>query len=122
VPENIILPKMSSIHFLLEQAEYLGLKRKQAIEQIKYLCTALDFPFDRLKIATNHLSAGLKKIIMLIQSFLGSPKLLIMDEPTDNLDFETRLLFYKLILNLKQKGVSFLISTHNLYEVSQFAD
>jgi ABC-2 type transport system ATP-binding protein len=122
VPENDALPKMSAFNFLLEQAMYIGLSRNDAIKQIKCLCRAFDFSYDRLQISTNHFSSGVKKTIILIQSLLGSPKLVIMDEPTLSLDFETRLLFYKLITKLKHKGISFFISTHNLFEIKNFAD
>jgi ABC-type multidrug transport system ATPase subunit len=122
VSENNVLPKLSSLSFLLEQATYIGLKHDKAISQIKEFCKALDFPYERLKISTSRLSAGLKKVVILIQALLGNPKLVIMDEPTTNLDFETRLLFYKLIIKLKNKGITFLISTHNFFEIKEFAN
>jgi ABC-2 type transport system ATP-binding protein len=121
-PEHNLLPKMTSLNFLLEQAAYVGLSKSQAQKQIKILCEALDFSYERLNISVSDLSSGLQKVIVIIQSLLGNPKLLIMDEPTMNLDFETRLLFYKLIMKLKSKGMTFFISTHNFYEIRQFAN
>jgi ABC-2 type transport system ATP-binding protein len=41
----------------------------------------------------NKLSSGNKKIINIIQGLIGSPKVVIMDEPTENLDPVVKTLF-----------------------------
>jgi ABC-2 type transport system ATP-binding protein len=68
------------------------------------------------------MSSGQKKKIMIMQSLLHEPNLLIMDEPTENLDPDTREIFYKVIKKLKKQNRTIFISTHNLDEVQNFAD
>jgi ABC-2 type transport system ATP-binding protein len=68
------------------------------------------------------LSSGLKKIIMIIQAFVAPYDIIVADEPTANLDFETRMNFYKLVTEENKKGKTFLISTHDLLEVRHFAN
>jgi ABC-type multidrug transport system ATPase subunit len=59
---------------------------------------------------------------MIIQSLIHEPKLIIADEPTENLDPITRETFYQVIRHLSQNGVSILISTHNLDEIQRHID
>lgn len=77
----------------------------------KYLNTRLD-----------HLSSGNTKKIMLIQALLSNANCFIMDEPTDNLDPETRAIFYKLMKKLQKEKKTIFISSHNLLEVGEYAN
>jgi ABC-2 type transport system ATP-binding protein len=67
----------------------------------------------------NKLSSGQKKKILIIQSLLHNANLIIMDEPTENLDPDTREIFYKIVSKLTNEGKTFFISTHNLDEIQQ---
>jgi ABC-2 type transport system ATP-binding protein len=67
------------------------------------------------------LSSGEKKKIMIIQALLHDPDLLIMDEPTENMDPESRSQFYKLIAAEHKKGKTIFVSTHQLDEISKYA-
>jgi ABC-type multidrug transport system ATPase subunit len=55
---------------------------------------------------------------------LGDPYLINADEPTDNLDPETRDYFWDFIANYhkKHKYVTFFIVTHNLDEIEKYTD
>jgi ABC-2 type transport system ATP-binding protein len=121
-PEREELPSSTILDFLLEQAAYCGVKKSNALIQIHEMCKYFDFPKEKLKLNLRLLSSGLKKIIMLMQSFLGNRNLIILDEPTANLDFETRMLFYKFILSKSKTGTTFFISTHDLFEIKEFAN
>lgn len=68
------------------------------------------------------LSKGNKQKIGIIQAFMHRPEVLILDEPTDGLDPLMQQQFYKLILDYKKGGKTFLISSHNLSEVERICD
>lgn len=66
-------------------------------------------------------SMGMKQRLMLAQSLMGEPEVLILDEPANGLDpAEVRKLRHTLTC-LAGTGVAILISSHQLAEVQQFA-
>jgi ABC-2 type transport system ATP-binding protein len=65
------------------------------------------------------LSEGQKKRLDLVCSLLHSPKVLILDEPTANLDFKLRDELIDYIKKIKKSGVSIIFVSHNLDEVEE---
>ncbi|NLE04904.1 MAG: ABC transporter ATP-binding protein [Crenarchaeota archaeon] len=71
----------------------------------------------------NTYSAGMRQRLGLAQALIGNPQLVILDEPTSNLDPLNRIKIIKLITTLnKEKGTSFLISSHILPELEKVCD
>ena len=62
------------------------------------------------------LSGGMKRMLMLIRCLIQKPKLLILDEPTANLDIEIRKTIWDLLQLEHGKGMTTLLTTHNLEE------
>jgi ABC-2 type transport system ATP-binding protein len=116
VPEKENFPKISAKSFLLMMAGLYGVKRQRALTLIKHYEYVFSLK-NRLHINLNSMSSGQKKKIMIIQSLLHEPDLLIMDEPTENLDPDTRDVFYKVVKKLQRQGKTLFISTHNLDEI-----
>jgi ABC-2 type transport system ATP-binding protein len=67
-------------------------------------------------------SAGMKQRIGLAHALLGKPDLVILDEPTSNLDPLGREHVIRIINALKKEGYSFLISSHILPEVEKVCE
>ena len=68
------------------------------------------------------LSSGNKQKLGLILALMNDPELLVMDEPTVGLDPLLQNTIYQIINDLKSKGTTVLISSHNLPEVEKICD
>ncbi|MGD8805210.1 MAG: ABC transporter ATP-binding protein [Chloroflexota bacterium] len=83
---------------------------------------------DRLGLASysgkrvRDLSGGMKQRLALVIALLADPPLLILDEPTANLDVRARQGFLALLAELKDQGKTLLFSSHRLEEVAILAD
>lgn len=69
-----------------------------------------------------NLSSGNKQKLGIVLAFAHEPELLIMDEPTVGLDPLLQNLIYEMLTELKAKGTTVLISSHNLPEVERVCD
>lgn len=67
------------------------------------------------------LSGGMKQRLALAIALLADPPLLILDEPTSNLDTAARDEFTRLLLRQKERGKTLLFTSHRLEEVEMLA-
>jgi ABC-type multidrug transport system ATPase subunit len=71
---------------------------------------------------TSELSGGMKQRLSFAIALLANAKFLILDEPTSNLDSESRNEILRIIKGLKKNGYTILFSSHRVDEVMQIAD
>ncbi len=64
-------------------------------------------------------SKGMRKKLLLARALLHRPALLMLDEPTANLDVHSTELIRHLIQELAASGVTVLLTTHNMKEVEE---
>jgi beta-exotoxin I transport system ATP-binding protein len=82
----------------------------------------LEFPASDLRRRLREYSTGMKRKLGLIQAFQSDPLLLILDEPTEGLDPLMQESFYKLLVDVKQRGRTVFMSSHVLSEVDRMCD
>ena len=68
------------------------------------------------------MSLGNRKKVGIVQGLLHSPKLIILDEPTNGLDPLMQKTFFDLIQEENKKGATVLFSSHILDEVQRICD
>lgn len=68
------------------------------------------------------LSGGMKQRLALALALLGDPPILVLDEPTSNLDPAGRRQFLQLLATVKAAGKTILFTSHRLEEIEQIAD
>ena len=60
------------------------------------------------------LSGGQKQIISIFRTLKENKNIILLDEPTSDLDPDTRNLIYKLLLSIKSFNKTIIIVTHDL--------
>jgi Cu-processing system ATP-binding protein len=67
-------------------------------------------------------SKGMRQRLGLAQALLGSPRVLLLDEPTTGLDPQLRQHFYAIVSDLRDGGATVLLSSHALTELEGQTD
>ena len=94
----------------------VNVSRRRELQQ------SLEFSESDLRRRLREYSTGMKRKLGLIQAFQSDPQLLILDEPTEGLDPLMQESFYKLLVDVKQRGRTVFMSSHVLSEVDRVCD
>lgn len=110
---------MTAMENLMAQGKMLG---KLDIEEHKRVLNLvkLEYLIDSKKKAKDF-SLGMKQRLGIAMALLAEPKFLLLDEPMNGLDPEGVVLMRNLIKTLNDQGITFLISSHMLSELSKVA-
>jgi ABC-type multidrug transport system ATPase subunit len=100
---------------------YARLKKVAAGHDFTPLLTQLQL-VPHLRKPIHDLSGGLKQRLALALALISDPPILILDEPTANLDIRAREDFLALVNTLKEGGKTLVFSSHRLEEVMVLAD
>ena len=101
--------------------ENRGFTKEQMLKRLKELCDI--FPLERiLDKKLFNLSSGEKQIIAIASVCASNPKVLIMDEPTANLDTKTTVILGEMLKKLKAQGTTIIIAEHRLHFAREVFD
>ncbi|QHX37083.1 ABC transporter ATP-binding protein [Spiroplasma sp. BIUS-1] len=117
-PDQNNFPKNSNIiDYCLYTQSLKGQNYKKDDPKILELVGILGLK-DYLNSSFQKLSSGMQKRALLLSLILSKPKLIILDEPTENLDIKSRTEFLKLIEFIsKEYKVGIMITSHNIDEI-----
>lgn len=122
IPEKANFPeRFSTFSYLKWMVMLSGLKENQANELVEKQLKDLKM-WNLRKRSPNTFSSGQKKKILLAQSLVHDPDIIIMDEPVANLDPRARIEFFDTLLKLRKRGKAIFISSHVLAELDIYAD
>ena len=108
-----------------EQAVYLaqlkGLSRAEAIQRLNYWFRKFEIEKWWNK-KTEELSKGMQQKVQFIVTIIHEPTFLIFDEPFSGFDPINANLLKTEILELKKRGATIILSTHNMASVEEICD
>ena len=122
VAQDVALDKILTGRELLDfQSDLYHINKNKKIERIETLINQLQMN-DWIDRKCGTYSGGMKRRIDLAAGLLHLPKVLILDEPTVGLDIESRNIIWQLLKDLRNDGMTVLLSSHYLDEIDKLAD
>jgi ABC-2 type transport system ATP-binding protein len=116
-----LYPEKTVIKNLIYFAQLNGVDKRKAIEQAKYWLERFDL-LDRIDAQLKTLSKGNQQKVQLITAVIHQPKWVILDEPFSGLDPVNQEKVVTFLSELKAKGMTVILSAHQMSMVEKLAD
>jgi len=78
--------------------------------------------WDKRRQEVRELSGGMKRRVLIAKALSHEPSILFLDEPTAGVDVNLRRDMWNMITDLKQSGVTIVLTTHYIEEAEFIAD
>jgi ABC-2 type transport system ATP-binding protein len=119
VPQQSNLDRSLKVREILTfHAAYHGVPRKQREALADRILDELGLG-DRKNEKVNRYSGGMAQRLMIARALMHEPDVLFLDEPTNNLDPQSRLFLWERIHELNAKGLTILLTTHDMDEADK---
>ncbi|MCL2427218.1 MAG: ABC transporter ATP-binding protein [Oscillospiraceae bacterium] len=109
--------RLSCLDNLIVFEDIYGISRTQTLETLDRVGLT-----DAKKTIVKQLSHGMRQRLVIARAVLHNPKVLFLDEPTSALDPLTARGIYKLIGDLRDRGSTIFLTTHNMEEATNLCD
>lgn len=123
-----VVPQRSNLDLRLKareiltfHASYHGVPRAERNARADTLLAEFDL-VKRGRELVNNYSGGMIQRIMIARALMHTPDVLFLDEPTNNLDPQARLFLWERIRVLQERGITILLTTHDMEEASRLCD
>ena len=107
-----LLPEFNALENTLMPALIAGIDRKEANVKARQILNDVGLS-ERLTHKPGELSGGEQQRVAVARALMLNPKVVFADEPTGNLDTQTGEELFRLLMELNNKGITFIIVTHN---------
>jgi ABC-2 type transport system ATP-binding protein len=100
---------------------YFGFSRAEAKARTAQLLDQFRLA-DRAKAYPAQLSGGLAQRVQIARAIAHRPKVLFLDEPSAGLDPQSRLAMWEAVRELRQEGITVVLTTHYMEEADELCD
>jgi ABC-2 type transport system ATP-binding protein len=112
---------LTALENLTFHAAYFGAGRRERRERARELLARFGLG-DRENDHVNEYSGGMAQRLMIARALMHEPRLLILDEPTTGLDPQSRLFLWDMMVDLRERGTTLILTTHDMIEADRLCD
>ena len=112
---------LTALENLTFHAAYFGMGRRERRERARELLARFGLA-GRENDHVNNYSGGMAQRLMIARALMHQPRLLILDEPTTGLDPQSRLFLWDMMVDLRQRGTTLILTTHDMLEADRLCD
>ncbi len=123
-----VVPQMSNLDqslrvrdILTFHSAYHSVPRKEREARADALLAELGLA-ERAKDRVSRYSGGMNQRLMIARALMHAPDVLFLDEPTNNLDPQSRLFLWDRIRELNARGLTILLTTHDMEEADRLCE
>jgi putative ABC transport system ATP-binding protein len=106
-----LLAGMTALENVALPLTYRGVKKKERLARAREMLERVGLG-DRMEHKPNQLSGGQCQRVAIARAMVGSPSILLADEPTGALDTQSGQQVMELFRNLNEEGVTIIMITH----------
>ena len=118
--QNIIFLRRNVFNNLAYPLEIKGFNKKMIKKRVEFLLKYFGFS-SKEKISARNLSEGNKQYLSFIRTLVSKPNLLILDEPSSNLDMQFTKKVEKFLIKERNR-IKIIMVTHDLFQAKRLAD
>jgi lipooligosaccharide transport system ATP-binding protein len=119
--DNNLDPDLDVRQNLLVYARYFRIPGREAAERADELLRFFELE-DKRRAPIESLSGGMKRRLVIARALINGPAILVLDEPTTGLDPHVRHAIWDKLRELRQQGLTILLSTHYMDEAEKLCD
>merc|ERR1711904_618906 len=120
VPQELTLEQFETVFNNVSYSRGLYGKKPDP-EHIEKVLKQLSL-WDKKDLILRQLSGGMKRRVLIAKALSHEPKILFLDEPTAGVDVELRQEMWKVVEELRETGVTIILTTHYIEEAEAIAD
>jgi ABC-2 type transport system ATP-binding protein len=112
---------LTARRILLFHAAYFGVPKAERRRRAEALLTDLGLA-ERAGEKVDRYSGGMAQRLMIARALMHDPRVLFLDEPTTGLDPQARLFLWNRLADLRGRGLTIVLTTHDMEEAERLAD
>jgi putative ABC transport system ATP-binding protein len=110
-----LIPNLSALENVMLPMEYAKIPKAERIDRAKYLLEQVGLTAEKHTRRPGRLSGGEQQRVAIARALSNKPKLILADEPTGNLDYQTGKMVFDLLHNLSEtEKTTIIVVTHDL--------
>ncbi|VAV98790.1 hypothetical protein MNBD_ACTINO02-2438 [hydrothermal vent metagenome] len=106
---------------VFELLDYAAALRGIPLDKVDEICEVVGL-IDHVNKQVRELSGGLKQRLGIASALLPDPPILLLDEPTSNLDAQARDAALELLEGLRDDGRTLIVTSHHVEEIAMLVD